>query len=241
MRVVPDISPVRALSLPGGDEPPAPERLVVCGRAQGVRFVTWTRAVTGPGTVAILAMLLVAAMAMPAAAAKDTRGRSAPPGHARFEGRTIDLTEGWGAARACVVWTRDGETDCYRSEAAADRAVAKRDRATARSTAMLPVTSPFAVPSPWTLLWASSCADWLTLYEHTGYGGRSLRFRDQGYYQDLAAWGFAGETSSYRVGSCPATLRDGGWTAYPGWTGAGATAWSMASGWNDRIRYLRIS
>ncbi len=79
------------------------------------------------------------------------------------------------------------------------------------------------------------------MYEHTGFSGRTLRFRERGHYQDLADWGFAGQTSSYRVGSCPVTLRDAGWTSYPGWTGAGASASSMSSGWNDRVRYLRIS
>ena len=177
-----------------------------------------------------------------------TPGGHSTRGNARFEGRTIDLRTGWGDARACVVWHQDGETDCFRTDEDAEQAVTQRDRAVA--LAALHAVGPQAVrPADWRLAGPavpqvgaiSTCADWLTLYEHVGFAGRSLRFHDQSIYQDLADWGFAAQTSSYRIGGCATTLRDSGWDAYPGSTGAGDTAASMLSGWNDRIRYLRIS
>ena len=215
--------------------------------------MTWIRTATGTSAVTILTLLLVVALAAPAAAANDTQRRREAPGHATFEGRTIDLTRGWGDAHACVVWTRTGETDCFRTERAADAAVERRDRAEARtaSAAMARTASARSIgaggPSrglgdadAWAQV-TSTCVDWLTLYEHSGFGGRSLRFRDRSVYQDLADWGFANQTSSYQVGGCATTLRDSGWVGYPGATGRYASGWSMASGWDDRVRYLRIS
>jgi hypothetical protein len=199
--------------------------------------VSWTRSVAGPAIVALLAALLVVT-ATGVAAAADGAHRRAMPGQASFEGRQIDLTRGWGDAQACVVWTRDGDTECFRTDAAADAAVDRRARIQRLATAVRS-GGPTVDLAPRVQV-ATSCADWLHLYEHVGFGGRSLRFRDRGFTQDLASWGFAGQTSSFRVGGCPATFRDAGWAEYPGASGADASAWSMASGWNDRVRYLRI-
>ena len=193
-----------------------------------MRDVTRTRPATSIGMVMSLVVLLIA-IALPAAAADRSATRTHHLGQARFEGRTIDLRTGWGDARACVVWHAGGETDCFRSDAAADRAVARRGRVVALTAMHEAQGQP-----------TSTCGSWLTLYEHVGHAGRSLRFRDQGTYQDLADWGFASQTSSYRIGSCATAMRDGGWTAYPGPTGPGDGAPAMVSDWNDRIRYLRI-
>lgn len=214
---------------------------------QGVHLVIRTRTATHTVVVTTLTLLLVAALSVPAAASGEAH--RARPAAATFEGRAIDLTRGWGDARTCVVWNQDGETTCYRTEQAADAAVARRDRAAARAATgdpavALPLLVGTAVWTPWAdvpqLQLASSCSGWLSLYEHNGYAGRSLRFRDRGYYQDLAAWGFANQTSSFQVGPCGVTFRDGAWTSYPGWTGPFASAPSMLAGWNDRVRYLRI-
>lgn len=209
--------------------------------------MTWTR--TAAWTVAgtLPALLLVTALAAPVAAASNEPTPD-PPGQARFEGRDIDLERGWGDARTCVVWMQDGATECFRTEQAADAAMQRHDRvAAARTAAALATWSLAAVAAPGTLdrLVARahrtrSCGDWLTLYEHVGYEGRSLRFRDRGFYQDLADWGFANRTSSYRVGSCPMTLRNGTWDLNPGPAVPFASVPRMAPGWNDRIRYLQV-
>lgn len=206
--------------------------------------MTWTRTAAGTGVVTILALLLVVALAAPVAATSERHKIRIGPGSARFEGRDIDLKRGWGDARACVVWRQDGETDCFRTEQAADAAVHRREGLERRHAAAAAVTMAWVPDRRATgpgIVLAASCGNWLTLYEHSGFGGRSLRFRDRGYYQDLADWGFAAQTSSYRIGSCSASLRDSGWTAYPGSTAAHASASSMLPGWNDRVRYLRIN
>lgn len=213
--------------------------------------MTWTHPVTAP--IAVMTLFLLAVMATPVGAANEKQQRPTPPGHARFEGRTIDLTRGWGDAHTCVVWNQDGETDCYRTAQAADAAVDRRERAetkrAAQHAARMPgativsaaVTTRRAVPShPPIALFASQCSTWLTLYEHPGFGGRTLRFRDRGYTQDLSWWGFANETSSYLTGACAATFRDSGGSEYPGYTGPNYGAYSMWSGWDNRVRYLRI-
>lgn len=215
---------------------------------QGVHLVTRTRTAATTVVVATLTLFLVAVLTVPAAASGEAhRARHAPA--ASFEGRAIDLTRGWGDARTCVVWDQDGETTCFRTEQAADAAVARRDRAAARAAMVdATTTAPSLVATSPRDRWSdlprvqltSTCSGWLTLYEHSGYAGRSLWFRDRGYYQDLAAWGFANQTSSFRVGPCGATFRDGGWSSYPGWTGPSASSPSMLAGWNDRVRYLRI-
>lgn len=215
--------------------------------AQGVLHVTRMRAVTGNGAVAFTVLLLVVVLTTPAAAVTGKRGSATPPGQARFEGHQINLQRGWGDARACVVWNTDGETDCFRTEQAADAAIQRRERAEARDATLRPA----AWPASWRLdrrvadtvppvAWASVCSSWLYLYEHVDHAGRSLRFRDLGTTQDLATWGFSSQTSSYRVGACGVLLRDGGGIVYPGSTSAHATATRMLSGWNDRVRYLRI-
>lgn len=200
--------------------------------------MTRMRSVTGNGAVAFIVVLLSAVLTTPAAASGNN-GSKNPPGQAQFEGREINLQRGWGDARTCVVWNEDGETDCFRAEQAADAAIARRERAEARPAMASTATGHLDLRvAPAGL--ATTCSSWLTLYEHSNHDGRSLRFRDIGSTQDLANWGFASQTSSYRVGACGTILRDAGGTSYPGWTGAHASASSMLSGWNDRVRYLRI-
>lgn len=208
--------------------------------------MTRMRSVTGNGAVAFIVVLVTVVLTTPAAAS-GKNGPKNPPGQAQFEGREINLQRGWGDARTCVVWNEDGETDCFRAEQAADAAIARRERAEARAATKPALASPVAAgsdlraaPLAAPVELAPTCSNWLTLYEHSNHDGRSLRFRDIGSTQDLAHWGFASQTSSYRVGACGAVLRDAGGTTYPGWTGAHASASRMLSGWNDRVRYLRI-
>ncbi len=223
---------------------------------QGVLLVTRIPTVTANGAVAFMVLLLSVVLTTPALGTSEKNGPKNLPGQAQFEGRQINLQRGWGDARTCVVWNEDGETDCFRAEAAADAAIARQERteqrAKERAGARAARVGGAAMTGAWGLdpgnsppttiqaQLTSACSTWLYLYEHDGHAGRSLRFRDTATTQDLADWGFASQTSSYRVGACPVTLRDAGGSAYPGWTEANTTASSMAAGWNDRVRYLRI-
>ncbi|MFT3853680.1 MAG: hypothetical protein QM733_13200 [Ilumatobacteraceae bacterium] len=59
---------------------------------------------------------------------------------------------------------------------------------------------------------------------------------------DLASYSFGNVTSSYQIGACSATFYDvyPTTTVYPGSTGAGPYASSMASGWDNRVSSLHI-
>lgn len=167
---------------------------------------------------AALTMTAVLASPNPHVSAADSVGIPAT-----FEGTTIDLQEGWGAARAC---TSDGtSTTCYRSEAAMDRATAEAARS-------IEIT-PFA-----------ACSSSLRLYRSTSYGGSVLQLTTRGTVINLSGYGFDNDTSSYRVGACSAGFYDGsggGAPTYPGSTGANASATSMVSGWDNRVSSVYIA
>lgn len=146
------------------------------------------------------------------------------PETAFFQGRRIDLTKGWGRARACLALPL--KTLCFRSSAALDRRLARE----------MIKTDGKVQPQ-------ASCSSALQLFQHTLFGGRRLVFYGRGYWQNLGAWGFNDELSSYSVGRCSVHLAEhnyghGYW--YPGNTGAGSSEARMRSGWNDRVSSIYI-
>ncbi|MFE6776915.1 hypothetical protein [Streptomyces sp. NPDC057702] len=173
----------------------------------------------------------LAAAAFLAAGAVTTSSATATPAAgqrgalASFEHRQIDLSRGWGEARACGVWrTRDGVA-CFRTVAELDRHAALVERGADRA-------DPRA-----------RCASPLQLGQDENMKGRVLRFYDRGSWQNLGAYGFNDETSAYRTGACTAHLaRDanGGGNWYPGYTGPNHTEIRLLSGWNDEITSLKI-
>ncbi|PKV82826.1 hypothetical protein [Streptomyces sp. TLI_146] len=145
---------------------------------------------------------------------------------ARFEGRTIDLSKDWGAAKACTIWRSQGVVECYRTQKEQEQAATKLARLRTESVAL------------------ASCSTPLRLYEHGEFNyngsvnGRTLSFYDRGSWQNLTDYGFNDETSSYRTGSCGAHLAEhiggqGYW--YPGNTNAWYSEGVLYQGWNDRI------
>ncbi|GHE78842.1 hypothetical protein GCM10018785_53750 [Streptomyces longispororuber] len=138
-----------------------------------------------------------------------------------FEGKKIDLSQNWGAAKACAVWRAMDGVSCFRT-------TAERDAHAAKLAARM---SPAQA--------AATCTRPLHLYEHNGGRGRDLKFFDKGgAYQNLDRYNFNDQTSSYRTGSCKAHLAEhnggrGYW--YPGNTNANHYESAMRSGWNDRV------
>jgi len=140
-----------------------------------------------------------------------------------FDGRWIDLSEGWSDARAC---TTDGATTtCYRSEAEMDQALD-------------------VVASPISVVPLASCSSSLRLYRSTSYGGAVLQLTTRYTFINLSGYGFDNDTSSYRVGACAAYFYDGAngsSTVYPGATGANASAASMLAGWDNRVSSVYVA
>ena len=196
-----------------------------------------------------LAVLLVTALAGPAAA-----GMQAPPEEAAerglatarerraaiatFEGRSIDLSEDWREARACLVWRQGGVLECFRTPQALEALVDRLspDRAGRPASAQSAETmSSFAS--------SYSCSSSLRLFDDNHYGGRQLWFWDRGYWQNLSDYGFEDRTSSYAVGGCYAHLAEhrwgGGWW-YPGPTYPYAGEPAMWDDWQDTISSIYI-
>ncbi len=172
-------------------------------------------------TVAAVAAVVGVVPVAHATAADVSNGRSPDAVIASFDGGWIDLTKGWGEATAC---SSDGvSTACFRTEADMDHAL------NARSSGPVPL---------------ASCSSSLRLYRSTGFAGGVLSLTTRNTYINLSAYGFDNDTSSFRVGACAAYFYDGangGAPLYPGATGAGASASSMASGWDNRISSVYIA
>jgi hypothetical protein len=152
--------------------------------------------------------------------AAATQTRPAGPSLATYEGRSIDLRQGWGTAQACI---SDGiTTACYRTEAE-------------MNASLTPPSTPAVAATA-----ASSCNANLRLYANNSYLGQSLTLTTRGTWISLSTYGFSGITSSFQIGGCSATLADAN-TNYPGATGAGSQSASMAAGWDNRITRVRIS
>lgn len=166
------------------------------------------------------AIVLAAALMASAASSALAGGSSATesrPGLALFEGKLIDLSRGWGEARACVVFDVERVGECYRDVATLQ----------ARETEFASEASILA-----------SCSTPLRLFANTGYGGQELDIYTRGVWQNLSTWGFDNQLSSYKVGACGSHLAEnanGGGSWYPGNTGAGAQSSSMLSGWDNRV------
>ena len=129
----------------------------------------------------------------------------------------------WNGGQACWV-TTDAGTSCYPTEAAMDVAIAA-------TVAELPVDQESI---------QSTCSTVLKLYDGTGYNPAVLALGTRGTWINLGSYGFAARTSSYIVGSCNAAFKDANSTVYPGYTGAGAAAPNMTSGWDNRITSVYI-
>lgn len=168
---------------------------------------------------------VILAVAVAAAVLLTTSGpasaRPSPGATASFEGRTINLADGWGEAVAC---TTDGQsTTCFRSEADMD-------------AYLVSTAAPESPAGDESVL--AACSTSLRLYDGTNYATPVLSLSSRGVWTNLSSYGFDNRTSSYRVGACAAYFAEnasGGGTWYPGNTAAGAQAASMLSGWDNRV------
>ena len=168
-------------------------------------------------SVAIAVALLASAVP---ASISDAQPADAPPtsSTATFEGSSIDLTDDWNGATACLV--TDDATACFGSEVQLDAALAD------------------ALPPSARLGAAPTCSTTLRLYAGTSHSSRVLVFSVRGSWKNLSSYGFDNTTRSYRVGACAARLAggsSGGGGFYPGSTSAGASATSMVSGWDRAV------
>ena len=179
--------------------------------------------------------ILFATTLIPVHAATAASPRTAPHALARFGSAQLDLGQSWGSAKACLV--QDSGVTCFATEADLNAFIA------APADASGGIVSQVAAAAG-TFSALSECGTYLRLYSSTGYGGSLLAIATELNWINLSAYGFDNTTSSYRIGDCAATFRDGsngGGATYTGPTGAGVSASSMVSGWDNRVSSIYIS
>lgn len=187
-----------------------------------------------------VAVLLLAAWVVPAHAGPDgpTTAPEGRPAIATFEGRSIDLSQDWEEARACLVWRQGGVLECFRTPQSLDARMAQLSPERQRGP-----DSPDATETMSYSTSSFSCSSSLRLFDYSYYGGRQLSFWDRGFWQNLSDFGFEDRTSSYAVGGCYAHLAEhawgGGWW-YPGPTYPYAGEPVMYAGWSNTISSIYI-
>lgn len=152
------------------------------------------------------------------------------PSRAVFEGETIDLAMGWGAAAACA--ELGVSVECFRTE----EALLAAHPYLVRANELVAQSAESAAA-------ASSCASSLRLYRLTGHSGGALYLTTRQLIHNLSSYGFDNDTSSYTVGACSSAFYSGsnlGGSQYPGSTAAYASASSMVSGWNNVVSSVII-
>ena len=177
----------------------------------------------------VIAIALIATIfitPLPTSAASET---SRSPSIAGFYGTLVDLRSGWGGAAACAT---DGiETQCFLTEQELDQY-------------LTPSIGFSAMRALGDIGIEAVCSTTVRLYANTFFGGTVLAISISAAVVNLSTWSFSNVTSSYKIGSCPATFYDGANAVppvYPGGTLAGASATVMWTGWDNRVSSLYIS
>jgi hypothetical protein len=177
------------------------------------------------------AFCAVAILPVHGAAASSAAEPTPPdPSIATYGGQTLNLSESWGTAKACL--STDTETTCFASERELDKYVA--------SKGLLTTTGKASGMSSGMAALTSYCASSVKLYASASYTGQLFEVIDRQTVIDLGAYGFGNVTSSYRIGACAAYFWDGvgGGAVYPGNTNVGVWSPSMVAGWDNRVSSL---
>jgi hypothetical protein len=157
---------------------------------------------------------------------------------ATFEGRTIDLTQGWQGAQACLAWESRGILECFATEAELEQAESQLAGGGAGPVQGAAGLSAGGTIQPNT----TSCSSPLNLYSQSNYGGLHLALYDEGYWQELSYYGWAFLTRSFSGGACAFHLANGTWGSgywYPGYTGPYGSAADMGS-WDNTVQSVYI-
>lgn len=187
------------------------------------------------------AILVIAMMTVvfhsPVSAATSTTADDTPESNLRvapasiaiatYQGRTIDLRDGWGTARACRI--DDSGTNCFDSEKEMD--------------AFISASDPGAVSGLAHSLRAVLCGSDLRLYDGISYGSLVASIGTRLTVINLSSLGVDNMTTSYKVGACSASMWNGAsatGSLYPGNTSAGAVSPNMVTGWNNTISSVYV-
>lgn len=170
-------------------------------------------------------------LGLPSKASSSESPEDREDGIATFEGRRIDLRDGWGEAEACADWGRSQTVECFRSEDELLQRAAELSM-TGQSNTLLASSS-------------STCPSALKLYDGLSYTGSVLYLYKRTIWINLSDYGWSNRTSSYKVGACSsyfADYSDGGGSWYPtNLTDAWDSYSSMTGGWNNDVSSIYIN
>lgn len=139
--------------------------------------------------------------------------------------RQPDLAHGWGSAKACML-PPNGVVECFATQAGL-RARSDQLRSGPANGSMSAL--------------AGGCP--VVLFSGAGYTGNALEIWPQGYWVNLADYGFANVTVSFYSYGCGFHLADYAWGGghwYPGYTGPWAATWDMGWSWDWRVSSVFI-
>lgn len=176
-------------------------------------------------------IMLLSLVVTPSASSRETtRGPTVTTARALYNGRVINLADGWEGARACAVLTAT-EIRCYDSEIEQWTDLARRARRMPTAQLELGTYCLNRDDLP------------LTLYENTSYGGTSLSLYEANTWHDLSSLGFDDMTSSWRNNTyCDATAATGtGGTGSTVTLSARSQSADVGSTWNDVISSAQIN
>jgi hypothetical protein len=197
---------------------------------------------------------LVPALALSLTLGLASTSSTAPPRStslATFEGQVIDLSKGWGRAKACTVWGPN-DVRCYASsvkELAAELRGANpnltQNQALTAATAQVAAAQRASKPDCPSGVFTP---EYVCLYDGENWEGRRLKFKEPGKWQSLTTWGFERDASSWantrspgfglcknaisNQTPCPSNL----YVYLPGH----ASSRTMPSGWNNAAQSIWV-
>jgi len=175
-------------------------------------------------TAAIAGVMVVPAAGHAVGAASSDNGVTAT-----YDGRKIDLADGWQGAQACAVLSAS-DVRCYDSQADMQDALG----ASARQNPAVQL-SPLAgcVPS----------GTFVTLYSDINFGGTSLSFQGTGSWTNLAPYGFDNAMESWtNTTNCNASVADGtGGSGAQLALGAHSSSSNVGTTWKNRASSILVA
>jgi hypothetical protein len=177
-------------------------------------------------TVAVLTIGAAAVIAGVAPAGAD--GAPGNPDAALYDGGTLDLSESWAGAGACVELATS--TECFDTEAELLAAHPELQMFTMPNKAGLGVVALVA-----------DCSSSLRLYDGSSYTGTVLYLTTRQLVLNLSSYGFDNVTSSFKVGACATSfysLANAGGGTFS--RAAFSQSASMPSGFNNVVSSVYI-
>jgi hypothetical protein len=143
--------------------------------------------------------------------------------YANYKGRSINLTQSWEGAKACVV--ASGKINCFDSYTEADRFTGSSAPAQANTPRI------------------ASCSrnGWTYVYDGRNFTGRRLQFSDSGKWQSYYTYGFQNKQESWNNPRCGRVYLYDDATGLPYYIEDANTKSQDMGSWNNRADHIWIA